>query len=114
MQVDHTKNIVEVKDVSFSYGLESVLENISFNIHQGDYLGIIGPNGAGKTTLLAHGFNTNLLNYLFGIDIERWIDQTTLSSTLTINPMSDFDIVHDYLEYIADLMQSLVIKKYEK
>lgn len=50
--VDHTKNIVEVKDISFSYGNEPVLENISFNIHQGDYLGIIGPNGAGKTTLL--------------------------------------------------------------
>jgi zinc transport system ATP-binding protein len=50
--VDHTKNIVEVKDVSFSYGKEPVLENISFDIHQGDYLGIIGPNGAGKTTLL--------------------------------------------------------------
>ena len=50
--VDHTKNIVEVKDVSFSYGNEKILENISFAVHPGDYLGIIGPNGAGKTTLL--------------------------------------------------------------
>ena len=50
--IDHTKNIVEVKDISFSYGKERVLENISLSVHQGDYLGIIGPNGAGKTTLL--------------------------------------------------------------
>jgi zinc transport system ATP-binding protein len=52
MQVDHTKNVIEVKDVSFSYGKEEVLKNITFSVHQGDYLGIIGPNGAGKTTLL--------------------------------------------------------------
>src|SRR6185503_3377 len=37
---------------SFSYGKEKVLENINFDVHQGDYLGVIGPNGAGKTTLL--------------------------------------------------------------
>ncbi len=52
MQVDHTKNIIEVKDVSFAYGEELVLENVNLNIHKGDYLGIIGPNGGGKTTLL--------------------------------------------------------------
>ncbi len=50
--IDHTKNIVEVKNISFSFGKEPVLEDISLAVHQGDYLGIIGPNGAGKTTLL--------------------------------------------------------------
>lgn len=52
MPVDHTKNIIEVKDVSFSYGDTSVLKNITLTIHQGDYVGVIGPNGAGKSTLL--------------------------------------------------------------
>ena len=52
MIIDHTKNIIEVKDVSFAYKNESVLENISFAVHKGDYVGIIGPNGAGKTTLI--------------------------------------------------------------
>jgi zinc transport system ATP-binding protein len=52
MQVDHTKNIVEVSDINFSYEHEAVLKNISFNVHKGDYLGIVGPNGAGKTTLI--------------------------------------------------------------
>lgn len=52
MQVDHTKNIIEAEDVSFAYGHETVLEHITLDIHQGDYIGIIGPNGAGKTTLL--------------------------------------------------------------
>ena len=51
-QVDHTTNIIEVKDVTFRYHGEDVLENISLQIHKGDYLGIVGPNGSGKTTLL--------------------------------------------------------------
>lgn len=52
MPVDHTKNIIEVDNVSFSYGDSLVLKNITLTIHQGDYLGIIGPNGSGKSTLL--------------------------------------------------------------
>jgi zinc transport system ATP-binding protein len=50
--IDHTKNIVEVKNVSFAYGDTEVLKDVSLNIHKGDYLAIIGPNGGGKTTLL--------------------------------------------------------------
>lgn len=45
-------NIIEVKDVSFSYGSTEVLSGITFEVPKGDYLGVIGPNGAGKTTLL--------------------------------------------------------------
>ena len=52
MPADHTKNIIEVDDVSFFYGDQPVLEKVTLNIHEGDYLALIGPNGAGKTTLL--------------------------------------------------------------
>ena len=52
MPIDHTKNIIEVKNVSCAYGDTSVLKNISLTVHQGDYLGVIDPNGSGKTTLL--------------------------------------------------------------
>lgn len=46
------KALIEVKNVSFSYGRGNVLEDISFNIQGGDFLAVIGPNGSGKTTLL--------------------------------------------------------------
>lgn len=53
MQIaDHTHNIIQVKDISFTSGNRLILDRITLNIHRGDYLGIIGPNGAGKTTLL--------------------------------------------------------------
>lgn len=43
---------IEVKNLSFAYNGETIIDNISFNVKRGDYLGIIGPNGGGKTTLI--------------------------------------------------------------
>lgn len=44
--------LMEVKDLSISYQTNRVLDNISFSIEKGDYIGIVGPNGAGKTSLI--------------------------------------------------------------
>ena len=44
--------ILQIKKVGFRYVEERVLKNISFEIKNGEFLGIIGPNGSGKTTLL--------------------------------------------------------------
>jgi len=46
------KNAVEINSVSFSYGRDSVLENVSLTVEERDFLAIIGPNGGGKSTLL--------------------------------------------------------------
>jgi zinc transport system ATP-binding protein len=43
---------IEVQGISFYYQTGHVLEDISFNVSVGEYLGIIGPNGGGKTTLV--------------------------------------------------------------
>ena len=45
---------IEFDQVSFAYELEKpVLENISFTIHAGDFVGIVGPSGSGKSTLMS-------------------------------------------------------------
>jgi len=43
--------MLEVRDVSKSFGGNQVLRNVSFTIEKGTIVGLIGPNGAGKTTL---------------------------------------------------------------
>lgn len=44
--------ILKVDNLSFSYGKEKVLEDVSFSLDEGEFLTVIGENGAGKTTLL--------------------------------------------------------------
>jgi len=67
--------VIEVNNLNFSYNNISVLENISFAVQKGDYVGIIGPNGGGKSTLLK--ILVGLLNpqsgsiKIFGTDLQK-------------------------------------------
>jgi ABC-type branched-subunit amino acid transport system ATPase component len=44
--------LLQVRNVSKSFGGVRAVNNVSFDLHRGEILGIIGPNGSGKTTLL--------------------------------------------------------------
>jgi zinc transport system ATP-binding protein len=48
---DHSP-IISISDVSASYDGRTVLEHVSLDIYERDFLGVIGPNGGGKTTLM--------------------------------------------------------------
>jgi len=45
-------NILELQNLKKYFATQKAVDDISFNIAQGDIFGLLGPNGAGKTTLL--------------------------------------------------------------
>jgi ATPase subunit of ABC transporter with duplicated ATPase domains len=44
--------MLSVHQLSKSFGVQPILENISFNLNSGEKIGLVGPNGCGKSTLL--------------------------------------------------------------
>ncbi len=73
--IDH-EVVVSVRNITKSFGGIRAVDNVSFDLHKGEILGVIGPNGCGKTTL----FNCILGQYrpdggrveLHGRDVSRW------------------------------------------
>ena len=67
--------IIEIKNLTVRYQDVTALDDVSFVVHQGDFLGIIGPNGAGKSTLFDSmlGLNTKYTGTIkfFGEDIRK-------------------------------------------
>ena len=72
----NTTNILEVKNISKVYhtteGEIEALNNISFNIDSGDFIGLIGPSGCGKSSILNIISNLDK-NYKGNINIKNGI-----------------------------------------
>ena len=51
-EVLNAENTVELSDVSFSYGERKVIQNLSLQIKEKEFLALVGSSGSGKTTLL--------------------------------------------------------------
>ncbi|MEI8206814.1 MAG: ATP-binding cassette domain-containing protein, partial [Kiritimatiellales bacterium] len=45
------KSAIQIKNLALELNGSPILQAVSFDIDQGEYVSIIGPNGAGKTTL---------------------------------------------------------------
>ena len=77
---------VDVRNLSYAYEDENVLDNLTFKVREGELVSILGPNGAGKTTLFL-----NLVGILkgkgeiklFGRDVEEY-DRRELSKTINM------------------------------
>ena len=95
-------DIIEVKNLSFSYGGEQTLKDISLAVKPGDFTGILGPNGGGKTTLIK--VILGLLPSregsvkLFGQDLKRFKDWRKIgyleqkATPPRLMPLTAFDV----------------------
>lgn len=66
---------VEIEGLTKTFGTQTAVDNVSFNINRGEVFGLLGPNGAGKTTTLR--MMTTLLKptsgtiQIFGHDVKK-------------------------------------------
>ena len=58
------KNVVEVKNLTKEYKNVKAINNLSFEVKEGEILGLLGPNGSGKSTTI--NCILSLLNYKNG------------------------------------------------
>ena len=55
------EKVIEVSNLTKSYGENKAVDNLSFEVYQGEILGLLGPNGSGKSTTM--NCLLSLLNY---------------------------------------------------
>jgi ABC-2 type transport system ATP-binding protein len=101
--------ILEVHNLSKSYGPQQAVKEVSFSIAKGEIVGFLGPNGAGKSTVLQMiaGCIPPDAGYvrIAGMNLQ----QEALRAKFSIgflpedNPLYDEMYVIEYLEYVAGL-----------
>lgn len=52
-QSSETEEIIQVRDVAFSYGLSPVLTAVDLTVRRGEFASVVGQNGSGKSTLMS-------------------------------------------------------------
>lgn len=58
------ENIIEIKNLTKKYKKLKAIDNLSFEVHEGEILGLLGPNGSGKSTTI--NCILSLLNFSSG------------------------------------------------
>lgn len=96
--------MLQVKNISFSYNKQVILENISFSVRAGDHMSIIGESGSGKSTLLKLLYGTYDLKegHIF------WKEQEILG------PKYNLVVGPEFMKYVAqefDLMPFISVSE---
>lgn len=96
--------MLQVKDISFSYNKDVILNSISFSVNAGEHVSIIGESGSGKSTLLKLLYGTYDLNegHIF------WKDNEILG------PKYNLVIGSEFMKYAAqefDLMPFISVSE---
>ena len=78
-------NLIEIKDLTKSYGNKTALKDVNLNILSGKIVGLLGKNGAGKTTLI------KLINDLASKKIISYLpERTYLNKQMKVSEVIDY------------------------
>lgn len=99
--------MIEVQDLTKSFGDKTAVDHVSFKVNKGEILGFLGPNGAGKTTTMR--ILTGFMPATSGTALIGGFDVSTDSMEvrrrigyLPENPPLYTDMsVHAYLDFVA-------------
>lgn len=94
--------VLSCNSLNKSFGIDTILENVSFTVNEGDKVGIIGVNGTGKTTLFKvlsgiYGYDSGDIYLGKGVEI-GYLEQNT-------NFHSEGTIFEEVLEVFNDLIE---------
>lgn len=109
--------MIEVNSLTKRYGEKYAVNNISFNVNEGEIVGFLGPNGAGKTTtmnIITGYLSSNDGNVkVAGIDVlENPVEAKKHIGFLPEQPPLYLDMtVKDYLSFVYDLKGTKLRKK---
>ncbi len=111
------EKVLDITNLSKSYGEKEVLKGISFEVYAGEIFGFIGPNGAGKSTLiniicgLTH-FNSGQVS-ICGCNIKTEFKKAISNVGAVVENANLYSYMSGYqnLQYYAGLLKN--VKKYD-
>ncbi|MDA8793752.1 ABC transporter ATP-binding protein [Bacteriovoracaceae bacterium] len=112
--------MIEVKNISKSFGAIQAVSNISFSLEKGDVLGFLGPNGAGKSTSMK--MITGFLNLDsgsikvsdFDIETQRTNAQEIMGYVPENAPLYEEMYVEEFLYFIAEVRRISIKERAHK
>ncbi|NQV42159.1 MAG: ATP-binding cassette domain-containing protein [Candidatus Marinimicrobia bacterium] len=101
--------MIDVQNVTKSYGAFEAVKDVSFTVEQGEILGFLGPNGAGKTTMMkmitCYMPPTGGTISVDGLDVvnESMAVRKKIGYLPESTPLYEEMGVRDYLNFVADV-----------